>query len=576
MTSPSGPWVRYGIDGPAEHPIRLGLLVDDGRALPRWAAEAVRGLLDSGLATAVVVASPSSRLRVGPALSGARHLAFRLARATIWRSHWGASTGFPGVLADVPRFRVGLEPAGQGRRGLAPADLAALRDHRLDVLLRVGLDSLAGDVGGVAAHGVWSIRHGDPAAARGGPPGFWELYGRDPGLVVVLARATSRAGDAEELARAVLAVEPHSYPGTADRALRAGIDLLIGAFRDLVAGRLPAGEAVPASTVVLEPPGAAAVARVIASTVAAAVSRLVYGAFVLKQWSIGRLEGGAERALAGDVAGARWVAPGGRTRILADPVLVPGTAGRTVLCEALDHADGRGTIVAIDADATGKRRTVLDIAGVHLSYPAIVADRDRLVLMPEAAAARGLLTATLDAETMSVVELQRAPGLAAIDPTVFRHGDRWWLACTERGSTSGSHLWLFHAPTPLGPWTAHRRNPVRIDARAARGAGLPFTSNGVLYRPAQDLREGYGRSIRVMRVTALTPDAYEEEVAVALAPDRTGPYSRGIHTLAVADDVIWIDGYRTVVHPLAGWYRARARLRRSRAPELMRGGGWPA
>ena len=134
---------------------------------------------------------------------------------------------------------------------------------------------------------------------------------------------------------------------------------------------------------------------------------------------------------------------------------------------------------------------------------------------------------------------------------------------------------MFHGPSVRGPWTAHARNPVVIDAGCARAAGLPFVHKGGLYRPAQDGRVGYGRSIRVMRILTLTPDDYAEELAAEIGPDPGSPFGLGVHTVSVEGDTIWIDGYRAVMHPLAGWFRMRAR----RSPEVMVGrriDGWAA
>ena len=37
---------------------------------------------------------------------------------------------------------------------------------------------------------------------------------------------------------------------------------------------------------------------------------------------------------------------------------------------------------------------------------------------------------------------------------------------------------VFHADSPFGPFTPHRRNPVKSDVRSARPAGKLFTWNG--------------------------------------------------------------------------------------------------
>lgn len=62
-------------------------------------------------------------------------------------------------------------------------------------------------------------------------------------------------------------------------------------------------------------------------------------------------------------------------------------------------------------------------------------------------------------------------GRAAIDPTLWRAHDRWWLSCTFRDDGPDSRLHLFHSAQVRGPWMPHRLNPVKDDFGSARPAG---------------------------------------------------------------------------------------------------------
>ena len=582
----ASPFRRYGIEGPAEPRLRLGLLAADPLRLPRWAVRGVRLLQDSGLVDLVIVAAPEGRGTQPP--QRRRNLAFRLARATIWRTPSAQVEPSRGLLAGAELVTVSLDPEGSPR--LAHGGLERLREARLDVLLRLGLDEIDDPDGDIATHGIWSYEAGG-GMLPSGPVGFWALADRASEVDVRLIQSRG-PGRRQVIAHGRLAVEPHSYRGTAERILLASVDLPLLACRDVLAGprvgsgaaNVPEASEPPAIDTGRGLPGWRDVARVMASTVVASLARGLYGAFVLKQWSVGRLAGGAARVLSGDLVGASWVRPTGRTRIMADPSVVPGMAGSVALCEVLDHADGRGRIARLEvieapgsrsrAALTVRQEILVDLDGHHLSYPSLAPANGHLLLVPEAAASGGFVLADLTAGAISVADVRHAGRLAAIDPTLFTHAARWWLACTERGPFSGSHLWLFHGPDPRGPWTGHTRNPVLIDAAAARGAGTPFWHEGQLYRPAQDLRAGYGRSLCLMRVLVLTPDDYAEELAIELGPDPDGPFPRGLHTISVDGDAIWLDGYRTVFHPLAGWYRLRAQRARSAAPGRFVG-GWP-
>jgi hypothetical protein len=159
---------------------------------------------------------------------------------------------------------------------------------------------------------------------------------------------------------------------------------------------------------------------------------------------------------------------------------------------------------------------------------------------------------------------------AGVDTTVFRYGDCWWLMCTERARDEDAALWIWHAPTLLGPWTPHERNPVKTDVRGARPGGAPFLHDGVLYRPTQDCSKHYGWRLVIQRVRTLTPFEFAEEPAALLEPSPRSPYPLGRHTLTPVGDAVLIDGHRRVFawHAFRGFasivardFLARARRR---------------
>jgi hypothetical protein len=137
-------------------------------------------------------------------------------------------------LEGCPRLLALPRPVERGEV-LAPADVAAIRDTRLDVLLPLGFGSLQGDVLGAARQGVWTFAH-DEAARRGAPPFSWELarddlateptlLARDPSGTRVLYR--SRSSTQSSLQR------------NRDAALWKASDFVLRALADVAAGRRP-------------------------------------------------------------------------------------------------------------------------------------------------------------------------------------------------------------------------------------------------------------------------------------------------------------------------------------------------
>ncbi len=225
------------------------------------------------------------------------------------------------------------------------------------------------------------------------------------------------------------------------------------------------------------------------------------------------------------------VLPDDGARYYADPFPLLSDGRLHVFFENLPSASRRGVISAAVLSETGFSRPIEVLARpYHLSYPFVFAEGGEIYMMPESADVRRL-------------ELYRAApfperwelagvlleGVAVADATLIRHGGRYWLFATsaEPPGTSWDRLLLFHSPALQGPWRAHRRNPVLIDAGAARPAGRMWHEGDQLMRVAMDCRGGYGNGVVVLRVDRLDPDGYAQ---TPVASVDVPPGADGLHT----------------------------------------------
>ena len=157
----------------------------------------------------------------------------------------------------------------------------------------------------------------------------------------------------------------------------------------------------------------------------------------------------------------------------------------------------------------------------HLSYPFVFEWEGMLYMMPETAAN----------ETVEVYRCDEFPlrwslhrifldKISAYDATLWQSEGRWWMFVNvaEPGADSSDELHIYWSATPLGPWTAHRANPVLSDVRRARPAGPIFSRDGVLYRPSQDCSLAYGHSILINRVDVLSDGEYRETTVQRISP----------------------------------------------------------
>lgn len=229
----------------------------------------------------------------------------------------------------------------------------------------------------------------------------------------------------------------------------------------------------------------------------------------------------------------------------ADPFPIVVDGKHYLFVEDFDHRIGRGVISVVDFDAQGPLGTPRPVLehDVHLSYPFVLQEAGEHWMIPETS-------------TAGTVELYRAThfpegwvlaailldGIEASDVTPFRHAGRWWLSGTVRDSGSFSDmLYLWSSESLLGPWRAHRRNPVLVDIAAARPAGRVVSRGGRLIRPVQDGRGGYGARMALAEITRLDDESFEQRVICEIGPGPQWPGQR-LHTLNRAGRLECIDG----------------------------------
>jgi hypothetical protein len=187
--------------------------------------------------------------------------------------------------------------------------------------------------------------------------------------------------------------------------------------------------------------------------------------------------------------------------------------------------------------------------GAHHSYPCTLRDGPVTYCVPESTNRGATHIFRLEPDGRLTPVVAPAPNRRLADPTLFRHGELYWLACTDLDIGAHDNLCLLWAHAVTGPWTAHARWPVKIDIRGARPAGSPFLLDDVLYRPAQDCAATYGAAVALHRVEQLSPDAFAETLLRVLWPDRSGPFPHGLHTLVHDGERFWVDGKRFVLSP---------------------------
>lgn len=528
-------------------PLRL-LLVTQGKAIPHWLVRCMEEVEQSRAATVVLVLQVlgDDRRRAGNFGQQLRQVLFRLYKhfdRHLFRRCPDALApiSVPSALPNRPIVAWTHPPdAPLARR---------LQQERVDVVLDPFSLLADGSLAEVARYGVWSTafgRSGDPRTQAA--PGFWEVIDGTPGTET---RLCIRGNGFDKTLSLYISVAPtdrrslsrsqnHIYWKIA-AALARKIQLL---WEDSEAFRERLKAATPFD--VARGPSAAAgnvdVVRACAVLVRRYASDKWRDARYQEQWALA-YQLGVDTPLR--IETLQTLLPP-RDRFWADPFPVRVGNEYYIFHEELLFASGKGSIVVTVLDDTA--RPVAPCLPVlqkdcHLSYPFVFQWDGDFFMIPETAARHQVeLYRCVGFPSHWKLERVLLAGLRAFDSTLAFVSGRWWLFANVAAYGAGSmdELHVFHADSPLGPWTPRRNNPVKSDVRSARPAGRIFERHGQYYRPAQDCSRHYGYAVSINRILQLDPETYAEVEVDKILPN-WAPHVVGVHTFNPAGGMTVID-----------------------------------
>lgn len=233
----------------------------------------------------------------------------------------------------------------------------------------------------------------------------------------------------------------------------------------------------------------------------------------------------------------------------ADPFVVVKDSKTYIFYEDLKKIFSSGKIKFIkDFSFTTKSNVRGLSTGGHMSYPYIFQDGDDVYCIPETSSHKqvALYKFTNDQFTEVTQCAVLLKDEAFVDSSLFKYQDRYWLITAIKGQPQNSYV--YYASQLMGPYKAHKLNPLPANENGGRGAGSVFTVNGKLYRPTQNTKVRYGHSIVINRIDTLTTKSYSSKPLFDITPQQ--PYNRGLHNISFADNLIVFDGKRAVFSPI--------------------------
>lgn len=256
----------------------------------------------------------------------------------------------------------------------------------------------------------------------------------------------------------------------------------------------------------------------------------------------------------------KWLKHNFNDRFFADPFLIRlKNYPINVLVEDYRYNEGYGRIslLKINEDyEIGEYKTVLN-TNSHISYPYPVNKdllKDRIYLLPESSLSGNLSLYCFDKNSELIEFVQSCISEPLLDATPIFYDNIWWIFSTKRGNRSNSDLFIYYSDEIDGPYTSHKKNPVKRNLLTSRPAGDFIIVDGFMYRPTMDCSGRYGKSINVNKIIELSKEGFKEELYLNISLKNETEYTSGFHTINCLDGLLVVDGLRRDFTPLRKVY----------------------
>ena len=191
----------------------------------------------------------------------------------------------------------------------------------------------------------------------------------------------------------------------------------------------------------------------------------------------------------------------------------------------------------------------------HSSYPSVFIENNTTYIIPETSKKKKVSCYQYDELNKSLInERVLINNLPLLDSTIFKHNSKYWLFATLADHHfDHSKLYIYYADSLFGTYIPHVKNPVKVGLDGTRPAGNLFQIDGEIYRPAQNCKDYYGKSLTINKITKLSESEFFEEAQLELTAKKDSSFNEGLHTMNILDDIIVVDGIKMIFKPFKKW-----------------------
>lgn len=432
-------------------------------------------------------------------------------------------------------------------------DIKKIKQHNVDVFIRLGFRILRGEILNISKYGIWSYHHGDNNINRGGPAGVWEVLEKWDTTGVILQILSEDLDGGIVLDRSSSSTDKVSFsrnrnnyywkalsmiPRKLDELYRLGENDFFDSINQEQAPFLYYNRLfkAPSNLTVLK-----SFVRIYINKFYSKITSL----FFFEQWILlFKLE--EKNKLSTSFFRFKKILPP-KDRFWADPFIMEKNENYYIFIEELIYKENKGKISVIVMDKNGNYslpEVVLE-RDYHLSYPFLFEENDELYMIPE----------TAQNKTIELFKCTEFPNkwefctnlmenVHAVDSTIIKKDNKYWLFCNikeNEGASTHDELFLFYSDSLFNQnWIPHHKNPIVSDVKKSRPAGNFFRLNNKLYRPSQNCGKRYGYGMSINEVRKLTESSYKENTVQYIYPNWE-KHIKATHTIANTGRLTVID-----------------------------------
>lgn len=369
------------------------------------------------------------------------------------------------------------------------SDIDKIKALNLELLVRAGSGILKGEILDVCPSGILSFHHADNNINRGGPPGFWEVYEKNPRTGFVIQKLNDELDGGDIL-----------YKGFITTSWLYSLNLVKlyeisnPFFHQVIEGitsensKHSIHEKVPYCYPLYTHPSLFQIIKYVLKTLAILSEKICR-----RLWSKEYRWGVAYQFSNTWNDVTLWRSQkidNPKNRFLADPFVIKHNGHHYCFVEDYDYMVRKGSISTYEITPAGYERigVVLE-EDFHLLYPFIFQYENQYFMCPETHEKGEIrLYRCTDFPRKWIYDRTLMKDVSAADTNIFYHEGKWWLFTNIDNSIVGDHncqLHIFSSDCPLSNnWHAHVDNPVIFDPLRARNGGV-IIQNGEVYRTSR-------------------------------------------------------------------------------------------